>query len=140
LKNILLTTLVAFFCVASCSKATYIFLDPSSPYGIWKTGKGHVIVIPHDGTYVYCDAEACMQGRTRPEGVDGVALVGFMRDPVTRVLRDASEENRSEADYDFTEMGRGMSVERRKDFCSDYPCVPIGNLDLNFRFIKVEDF
>jgi hypothetical protein len=140
LKNIFLTTFVACLCLTSCSKATYIFLDASSPYGIWKTGKGHVIVIPNDGSYVYCDAGACMQGHTRPEGAHGVVLKDFMRDPVTRALREASEEDRSEADYDFTEMGRGMSDELRKDFCNDYPCVPIGNHDLNFRFIKIEDF
>jgi hypothetical protein len=140
LKNILLATFVACLCLTSCSKVTYIFLDGSSPYGIWKTGKGHVIVIPHDGTYVYCDAKMCMQGRTRPEGVTGIVLKDFMTNPATRALREISGEDRSEPDYDFTEMGKGMSDERRKDFCSDYPCVPIGNLDINFRFIKIEDF
>lgn len=140
MKNILLAIVVACFCLTSCSKANYISLDPISPYGIWETGKGHVIVIAHDGTYVYCDARACMQGRTTPEGAHGVALKDFMTNPVTRSLRDVSEEDRSEADYDFTEMGRGMSDELREKFCNNYPCVPIGNHDRNFRFIKIEDF
>lgn len=140
MKNILLATFSACLCLVSCSKSTYIFLDPSSPYGIWKTGKGHVIVIPRDGTYVYCDAKICIQGRTSPEGAHGVALKDFMTNPATRALREMSEEDRTESDYDFTEMGRGMSDELRTDFCNDYPCVPIGNHDRNFRFIKIEDF
>ncbi len=92
-------------------------------------------------TYVYCDQESCMRGLAEPEGAYSVTLKGFMTHPATKSLRTQSEETTADPDYDFTEMGAGMSKELHRDRCQSRPCIPIGNLERNVhRFIKIEDF
>jgi hypothetical protein len=139
------------FVVSACSDSPFPSkgLEGHSPYGIWVTGRGHVIVIARDKSYIYCEKESCMQGVIETYGAYGVTLKGFMNNPATQSLRVESEEDEIRdtskdlsADYDFTEKGSGMSKELRNARCNNLPCVTIGALDTNYvyRFVKTEDF
>lgn len=118
------------------------------PYGVWMTGRGHVVIITKDDKYTYCESRYCTSGSVKFVGSLGVTLVGFMKDPITRGLRveSGAEELRrlrmdKSDDFDFTEMGAGMSPSLRKDLCANKPCVPFGVLEGNaYRFVKSENF
>jgi hypothetical protein len=122
--------------------------DGRSPYGIWSTERGDLIVITRDDQYTYCSRDTCTRGLVRKEGAFGVTLVGFMTDRTTKLLRDQSGETAlregagsSSSDFDFTEQGLGMAHDRRSRLCGDRPCVCIGNLELGVtRFVKLESF
>ena len=144
---------LAILSTSSCSDTSPRYQDAHSPYGIWVTERGHVIVITRDKRYTYCGKESCTQGAIELVGAFGVILKGFMLDPATKGLRSESGEDELNAveskaveskivpDYDFTEKGSGMSDELRKSLCQDRPCVTIGNLEFNvYRFIKIDDF
>lgn len=139
------------FLVSACSDSPFPAkgLESHSPFGIWVTGRGHVIVIARDKSYIYCGNESCMQGVIETYGAFGVTLKGFMNNPATKGLRVESGEDELRiiskdlgTDYDFTEKGGGMSSDLRKNTCNNLPCVTIGTLDTNnvYRFIKIEDF
>lgn len=139
---------LAMFSASACSATSPSSLDGRSPYGIWVTEKGHVIVITRDKHYTYCGRESCTQGTVETVGAFGVSLKGFLVDPATKGLRaEAGEDelnavaDKTASDFDFTEKGSGMSDDLRKSLCGNRPCVTIGNLESNVhRFIKIEDF
>lgn len=122
----------------------------SHPYGIWSTGRGHVVVVPRNGTFVYCDRTACMGGRTEPAGANSVLLKGFVDSPVTQALRTESgfdEGNiplpgeRSPEEHDLY-LGNNVYVkEGYVNPCGNNPCRSIGNQERDpIRFLKIEDF
>lgn len=114
----------------------------NSPFGVWQTRSGAVLIVPRQGNFTLCDPGGCASGEVRVVFAGaGANLLGFWSLPAARRLRGEVQGTGSEADMFQLATGKiPRSTERR--VCGTRPCVLVGSVEEKEpeRFSKIADY
>lgn len=132
---------------AGCGTAARPAPDGMSPFGVWQTESGTVLIVPRQGPFTLCDAAGCASGKVRTVFAgSGANLLGFWSLPAGRRLRDRAI-GRGSADAGAEEgvfqLATGKIPESAQErLCGDRPCVLVGAISEPDpqRFFKLSDY
>lgn len=127
-------------------KATGPALDGMSPFGVWQTRSGTVLIVPRKGPFTLCDPAGCATGEVRIVFAgSGANLLGFWNLPAGRRLRERVTGGAADAGAEagLFQLATGKIPESaEKRLCGEHPCVLIGSIEEPDpeRFSKITDY
>jgi hypothetical protein len=154
----LLTLLLLSFLAACKPTPSDHGLDDDSPFGLWQvtrpglwqaTRTGQTLDVRRDGTYRFCDASFCEEGKTMPD-TKAVWLLGFSNMKATKRLREDSgteaDDNGDSSDAArrnaWQLYGNGAPQSLQDDLCDGRPCslISVGGRGGDYAFMKMKDY
>ena len=112
-----------------------------SPFGVWQSRSGTVLIVPRQGPFTLCDAGGCASGEARIVFAgSGANLLGFWNLPPGR---RRLERTGGTAEADIFQLATGKIPEAaEKRHCGDRPCVLVGSISDPDpeRFSKIADY
>ena len=104
----------------------------ADPYGIWASKYNELFIVRRNGTYTYCNAVRCEDGRYTEQGPTRVVLFDFANLKTSEHLRQGSGWQAGydiDSDYVLVISDFEASDSYRPPYCEDRPCFLVGPED-----------